>query len=198
MGKVDVDLLASYDYKLIPAANYIFQMRGNFLKTFIPFFQQQYNYLVGNSKEEVVIHYQSDLVEKEFANLLSQNRQRDVVVQRTTSGIHRDDFDFRLNGFELKRHGSQGQQKCFLIALKLAEFQCIAEAKKFKPILLLDDIFDKLDDERIHQLMRLVAQGIFGQLFITDARADRTQQIIHAEKLNAAIFKVENGQFGNE
>ncbi|MFM8833580.1 MAG: DNA replication and repair protein RecF, partial [Cytophagales bacterium] len=89
----------------------------------------------------------------------------------------------------------QGQQKSFLIALKLAEFQCIAEAKKFKPILLLDDIFDKLDDERIHQLMGLVAQGTFGQLFITDARADRTQQIIQSEKLQAAIFKVENGQF---
>ncbi|MFM7488341.1 MAG: DNA replication/repair protein RecF [Cytophagales bacterium] len=194
-GKVDADLLASYDYKLIPAANYIFQVRGNFLKTFIPFFQQQYNYLVDNAKEEVAIQYQSDLLDKEFPASLLQNRQRDVVLQRTTTGIHRDDFDFRLNGFELKRHGSQGQQKSFLIALKLAEFQCIAEAKKFKPILLLDDIFDKLDDERIHQLMGLVAQGTFGQLFITDARADRTQQIIQSEKLQAAIFKVENGQF---
>ncbi|MFM7429439.1 MAG: DNA replication/repair protein RecF [Flammeovirgaceae bacterium] len=171
-GKTDHDLLASYDQKLVPAANFIFKKRKDFLIEFFPFFQQHYNYLVGQSNEHVSIQYQSDLSGTNFATLLSQNLQRDIVLQRTSTGIHRDDFDFKINGFELKRHGSQGQQKSFLIALKLAEFQVIAEKKKFKPILLLDDIFDKLDDERIHQLMRLVAQGTFGQLFITDARAD--------------------------
>ncbi|MCA4900513.1 MAG: DNA replication/repair protein RecF [Bacteroidota bacterium] len=196
-GRVDQDLLASYDHRLVPAANYIFEARANFLKFFIPFFRDQYRYLVGDVGEEVSIEYQSDLREKDFAILLSANLQRDVLLQRTTTGIHRDDFDFRINGFELKRHGSQGQQKSFLIALKLAEFQAIAEKKKFKPILLLDDIFDKLDDERIHQLMRLVAQGQFGQLLITDARADRTLQIMETEKLNATIFRVENGKVTN-
>jgi DNA replication and repair protein RecF len=194
-GKTDHDLLASYDQKLVPAANYLFAKRKEFLIEFFPFFQQHYNYLVGQSNEQISIHYQSDLAGTNFSTLLSQNLQRDIVLQRTSTGIHRDDFDFKINGFELKRHGSQGQQKSFLIALKLAEFQVIAEKKKFKPILLLDDIFDKLDDERIQQLMHLVAQGTFGQLFITDARADRTQQIIKEARLESGIFKVENGQF---
>lgn len=196
-GKIDHDLLASYDQKLVPAANYLFTKRKEFLIEFFPFFQQHYNYLVGQSNEQVSIHYQSDLLGSNFSALLSQNLQRDIVLQRTSTGIHRDDFDFQINGFELKRHGSQGQQKSFLIALKLAEFQAIAEKKKFKPILLLDDIFDKLDDERIQQLMHLVAQGTFGQLFITDARSDRTQQIIESANLNASIFRVENGSFTN-
>lgn len=194
-GKIDYDLLAGYDQKLIPAAHYIFARRREFLKEFLPFFKKQYHYLVGDVKEEVGIEHQSDLQEKDFGTLLSQNLQRDIVLQRTSSGIHRDDFDFQINGFELKRHGSQGQQKSFLIALKLAEFQAIAEQKKFKPILLLDDVFDQLDDERIHQLMRLVAQGTFGQLFITDARADRTRQIIQSEGLQASIFSVVDGRF---
>jgi DNA replication and repair protein RecF len=197
VGRADQDLLASYDHRLVPAAHYIFEARASFFKFFIPFFRDQYRYLVGIVGEEVSIEYQSDLREKDFARLLSQNLQRDVLLQRTTTGIHRDDFDFRINGFELKRHGSQGQQKSFLIALKLAEFQAIADKKKFKPILLLDDIFDKLDDERINQLMRLVAQGQFGQLLITDARAARTLQIMETEKLNATIFRVENGKVTN-
>lgn len=196
-GKTDHDLLASYDQKLVPAANFIFAKRKEFLIEFFPFFQQHYKYLVGQSNEQVSIQYQSDLSGTNFLTLLSQNLQRDIVLQRTSTGIHRDDFDFKINGFELKRYGSQGQQKSFLIALKLAEFQVIAEKKKFKPILLLDDIFDKLDDERIQQLMHLVAQGTFGQLFITDARADRTQQIIQSANLNASIFRVENGTFTN-
>ena len=196
-GKIDHDLLASYDQKLVPAANYLFTKRKEFLIEFFPFFQQQYNYLVGQSNEQVSIHYQSDLSGANFSAMLSQNLQRDIVLQRTSTGIHRDDFDFQINGFELKRHGSQGQQKSFLIALKLAEFQAIAEKKKFKPIMLLDDIFDKLDDERIQQLMHLVAQGTFGQLFITDARSDRTQEIIKGARLESGIFKVENGQFAS-
>ena len=121
-GRVDHDLLASYDHKLVPAANYISQARAKFVHVFAPFFKQHYHYLVGNAKEAVGIDYRSDLLQKSFAALLAQNLQRDVAVQRTTIGIHRDDFDFSINGFELKRHGSQGQQKSFLIALKLAEF----------------------------------------------------------------------------
>lgn len=197
-GRVDYDLLASYDHQLVPVAKEISRARAGFINTLLPLFREHYHYLAGDVREQVSIEYQSDLLQNDYLTLLLQNLQRDVALQRTTTGIHRDDFDFRINGFDLKRQGSQGQQKSFLIALKLAEFQLIAEEKKFKPILLLDDIFDKLDDERIHRLMRLVANGMFGQLFITDARADRTKQIIQSEKLNAAIFKVENGHFVNE
>ena len=196
-GKIDHDLLASYDQKIIPPGNYIFAKRRDFLTEFFPFFKEQYLFLVDGSKEEVDIQYQSDLAKSDLAELLAKNLQRDIILQRTSAGIHRDDFDFRINGFELKKYGSQGQQKSFLISLKLAEFQAIAERKKFKPILLLDDIFDKLDNQRIHQLMLLVAKGTFGQIFITDAREDRTQQILKDANLDAKIFLVENGTFTN-
>jgi DNA replication and repair protein RecF len=194
-GKIDHDLLASYDQKIIPAGNYIFSKRKQFAVDFLPFFKKHYQFLVSDSKEEVHIQYRSDLEKSDFADLLSKNLQRDILLQRTSSGIHRDDFEFLINTYELKKFGSQGQQKSFLIALKLAEFQCIAEAKQFKPILLLDDIFDKLDDQRIHQLMLLVSQGTFGQLFLTDARQGRSQEILKEAKVTAQVFAVENGTF---
>ncbi len=196
-GKTDPDLVASYDQKIIPAGSYIFSKRKQFVVDFLPFFKKHYQFLVSDSKEEVHIQYRSDLEKADFADLLSKNLQRDILLQRTSSGVHRDDFEFLINQNELKRLGSQGQQKSFLIALKLAEFQCIAEAKKFKPILLLDDIFDKLDDQRIHQLMLLVSQGTFGQLFITDARQGRSQEILKEAKVSAQVFAVENGIFTN-
>ncbi len=194
-GNVDHDLLASYDQRIIPAGNYIFSKRKQFAIDFIPFFKKHYQFLVNGSQEEVHIQYRSDLEKVDFADLLNKNLQRDILLQRTSSGIHRDDFEFLINANELKKFGSQGQQKSFLIALKLTEFQCIAEAKQFKPILLLDDIFDKLDDQRIHQLMLLVSQGTFGQLFITDARQGRSQEILKEAKVSAQVFTVESGTF---
>ncbi len=193
-GKIDHDLLASYDQKIILAGNYINAKRNEFVIGFRPFLTRHYQFL-SESNEEVDIQYRSDLEKASFDSLLQINLQRDILLQRTSTGIHRDDFDFLMNGNELKKFGSQGQQKSFLIALKLAEFQCIAEAKQFKPILLLDDIFDKLDDHRIGQLMRLVAQGTFGQLFLTDARAGRSQEILNEANVLAQVFKVENGTF---
>ena len=194
-GNIDHDLLASYDQKLIPAGNFISQRRNQFIQNFLPILQQQYNFLIDGAKEEVRVDYRTDLVNSNFEDLLKKNLSKDIALQRTSSGIHRDDFDFIINENELKKFGSQGQQKSFLIALKLAEFQIIAEAKKLKPILLLDDIFDKLDDFRIHQLMVLVSQGKFGQIFITDARQGRSLQIVNDAKVKAQFFTVENGSF---
>jgi DNA replication and repair protein RecF len=194
-GNIDRDLLASYDQKIIPSGNYIFSKRKQFTINFLPYFKKHYQFLVKGSQEEVHIQYRSDLEKSDFADLLDKNLPRDIILQRTSSGIHRDDFEFLINANELKKFGSQGQQKSFLIALKLTEFQCIAEAKQFKPILLLDDIFDKLDDQRIHQLMLLVSQGTFGQLFITDARQGRSQEILKEAKVSAQVFTVENGTF---
>jgi DNA replication and repair protein RecF len=194
-GKTDPDLVASYDQKIIPAGNYIFSKRKQFVADFLPFFKKQYQFLVEGSREEVHIQYRSDLEKSDFADLLNKNLPRDILLQRTSAGIHRDDLEFLINQNELKRLGSQGQQKSFLIALKLAEFQSIAEAKLFKPILLLDDIFDKLDDQRIHQLMLLISQGTFGQLFITDARQGRSQEILKEANVSAQVFTVENGTF---
>ncbi len=193
-GKVDHDLLATYNDQIIPAGKFISKSRRDFLVEFLPFFKQHYHFLAGEAEEEVNITYRSDLETSDFGDLLKKNFQRDLMIQRTSSGIHRDDFLFTLNKGELKRYGSQGQQKSFLIGLKLAEFQSIAERKGFKPLLLLDDIFDKLDDLRIHKLMLLIAQGVFGQLFITDAREGRSKEILSAAKLDAKLFTVENGK----
>jgi DNA replication and repair protein RecF len=194
-GHVDQDLLESYDEKIILTADYIFKTRSERLLEFIPKFKQHYDFLVRESDEIADIHYKTDLTHGDFQTLLRKNLQRDLILQRTSVGIHRDDFLFTLKGQELKRVGSQGQQKSFLIGLKLTEFQILAEQKKMKPILLLDDIFDKLDDFRIHQLMKLVSQGTFGQLFITDARKGRSEQILKEAGIKACLYLLEKGTF---
>jgi DNA replication and repair protein RecF len=192
-GKIDYDLLATYDRHLVSAGKFINKLRREFLVGFLPRFKQHYHFLAGEASEDVNITYRSDLDTADMEELLRRNLQRDLMLQRTTSGIHRDDFLFALNNTDLKRFGSQGQQKSFLIGLKLAEFQSISDNKGFKPLLLLDDIFDKLDDLRIHKLMLLIAQGTFGQLFITDARQGRSKEILSAAKLQANLFTIENG-----
>lgn len=194
-GSVDQDLLDSYDDALIPAANFIHATRKSFLTTYQPLFEKWYKQLAGKeATENVSISYRSDLEEVDYADLLKKNLQRDILLQRTTSGIHRDDFLFSLNTGELKKFGSQGQQKSFLIGLKLAEFQMLAQATKKKPLLLLDDIFDKLDDTRIIKLMSLISDGNFGQIFITDARSGRSREILKEAGVKARIFEVENGK----
>lgn len=192
-GSVDQDLLDSYDARLIPAARFIFEKRRSFLMSYHPLFEKWYRQLSGTATENVSIAYRSDLEQADFAELLKRNQQRDIVLQRTSSGIHRDDFLFSLNTGELKKFGSQGQQKSFLIGLKLAEFQILEQATTKKPLLLLDDIFDKLDDQRINKLMTLVSEGSFGQIFITDARSARSREILKEARVKARIFEVDNG-----
>ncbi len=191
-GKIDLDLLEVYDQKLISTGNYIHQKRAEFLSSFLPVFEKHYAFLSGKL-EDVNIIYRSDSTGLDPGTLLRKSLKKDLAMQRTCVGIHRDDFVFVLNGYELKRIGSQGQQKSFLIGLKLAEFQSIEIAKQIKPLLLLDDIFDKLDDERIHKLVSLVIDGTFGQLFITDARPDRSKGLLKEAKVEAELFFIENG-----
>lgn len=194
-GKVDIVLLESYDMKMSEAAHYLFEKRKELLAAFIPEFKKHYSFLTENTGEEAGMSYTSDLEKKPLVQLLKDNWPRDQLMQRTSVGIHRDDFTFLLGGHELKRIGSQGQQKSFLIGLKLAEFRLLANEKGFSPLLLLDDIFDKLDDFRIHQLMRLVCEGAFGQIFITDARAGRSEQILKEAGISAGLFSLENNIF---
>jgi DNA replication and repair protein RecF len=158
-GSVDHDLLESCDRQLIPCGDFIMRTREDFLAGFSPYFQKHYSFLSGNGSESVSIAYRSGTDGQSLSDALSKNLNRDIALQRTTLGAHRDDFVFLLDGFELKRHGSQGQQKSFLVGLKLAEFDVLTASKKFKPILLLDDIFDKLDDDRIARLIGLVESG---------------------------------------
>lgn len=190
---IDRDLIESYDDRLSLSGSYIYSKRKEFLSSFLPEFIRHYQFLANESGELVSIEYESELHQSDFASLLKKNREKDCLLQRTTSGVHRDDFFFALQGSELKRTGSQGQQKSFLIGLKLTEFQVIADKKGTKPLLLLDDIFDKLDDQRIHKLMQLVAQGKFGQIFLTDARPARSEEILKEAGLEASVFRVEKG-----
>ena len=191
-GTVDIELLASYDHRICIAGNYIHQSRKSLLQEFISTFKKHYSFIAQES-EGVDIQYRTDLEQSDFATQLKNHIQRDILLQRTTCGIHRDDFLFTLNGHELKRFGSQGQQKSFLIALKLAEFNYIASRKETRPLILLDDIFDKLDDERIHQLMELICEKKFGQVFITDARPARSIEVLKAAGVLSQNFVVKDG-----
>ena len=119
--------------------------------------------------------------------------QKDIILQRTNIGIHKDDYLFEMDGYPLKKFGSQGQQKSFLIALKLAQFDIIQEEKGFKPILLMDDIFDKLDDHRIQKLTEMIEHHEFGQVFITDARPERTNHFLEKLSIEWKVITVDNG-----
>ncbi|WKN32628.1 DNA replication/repair protein RecF [Porifericola rhodea] len=187
------ELLDSYSDQLVDTGQQIYNYRKAFLEKFFPAFIQHYNNLSGQ-KEEVKISYQSDFEEEGFKEKFYRNYRRDMIVQRTTLGIHKDDYLFEINGFPVKKYGSQGQQKSFVIALKLSQFDVIKDEIKSKPILLLDDIFDKLDDFRIAKLSEMVAAHSFGQLFVTDARPERTYQIFKPIQADKKVFTIQQGK----
>jgi DNA replication and repair protein RecF len=184
--------LESYDKVLAEKGKLIYSRRQEFITEFSPLFQRFYTFIVEDEKAEM--NYASELNNTSFEEGLRTNRKKDLFLQRTSFGIHRDDYQFTLGGGDLKRLGSQGQQKSFVIALKLAQFEIIKKHKQFKPILLLDDIFDKLDDFRIARLLDMIKNDQFGQLFITDARPDRTSSLLREVNAPATIFTVRNGQ----
>ncbi len=186
---VDEDLLARYDTELIENGTFLAQARASFLQSLLPLLQTHYRHLTEHASEHATIVYET-LPAAEYGERLRQSVTKDVALGRTTVGVHRDEFHFVLDGHPLKRLGSQGQQKSFLIALKWAEFDLLSQHLSKKPILLLDDIFDKLDDKRIGHLMEGVAQGHFGQLFITDARPERTRQLMRLGNLTAHVITI--------
>ncbi len=192
-GTRDHDLIATYDEKIVVSGGFLFGRRKEFIQTFLTDVQQRYAFLTKGSREAAGIEYQSELGQIDFQAELSSRLDQDILLGRTTVGIHRDDFLFTLDGKELKRFGSQGQQKSFLIALKLAEFDCLKKKNGFTPLLLLDDIFDKLDDDRIVQLMKLVSGGSFGQIFITDARPGRSLEVLKGAGVKSQNFAIEQG-----
>ena len=188
----DPDLLSAYDSEILKLGTAVHKLRQDCLREFLPYFQNHYAEL-SDKRETVDIRYDSDLDHAEFETRFRQNFQKDQVLQRTEMGIHRDRYQFLINGFPVKKFGSQGQQKSFVVSLKLAQFDQIRELKGFKPILLLDDIFDKLDDLRIRKLMHLVSSDFFGQLFVTDARPERTMSIFKNINLPFKIFYIKKG-----
>lgn len=179
----DRDNIEIYDEQLVEFGERIFEKRKLFIKEFKPIFNRRYKHIIEKSegsqvKEEVSFSYKTQLEKMDFKTLLEQQLEKDRVLQYSSVGIHKDDLLFEINGYPVKKIGSQGQQKSFLIALKLAQFDFITKKSEVKPILLLDDIFDKLDDQRVGQLLHLVNDDSFGQLFITDTHDKRTEALI--------------------
>ncbi|RLD29762.1 MAG: DNA replication and repair protein RecF, partial [Bacteroidetes bacterium] len=183
----DQDTLDIYNQQLQDFGSLIHDKRTEFLESFLPIFLSRYEVIV-NGEETVSLVYLSQLQDQDLLSLLTENIQKDRLTQYTNFGIHKDDLVFEINGHPIKKFGSQGQQKSYLIALKLAQFDLIKMQKKVKPILLLDDIFDKLDDERVAQIITLVDDENFGQLFISDTHAERTEEIVKKVKQTYKIF----------
>ena len=173
----DDTTLSIYDEQLSLYGNAIYEERINFINHFIPLFQYQYE-TISKGNENVTLRYESSLSNKNFIDLLIENRQKDLSAQYTTQGIHKDDLIFEIEQNPIKKFGSQGQQKSFLIALKFAQYQIIKNQTNITPILLLDDIFDKLDSSRVSQIISLVSEENFGQVFISDTDFIRTENIV--------------------
>ena len=171
-GSKNLSLLDVLDEQLIKPGEYIFEKRKQFLISFLPAVKKLYTE-IAKQEEETELHYQSELNQCTFAELLHLNRQRDMAAQRTSGGIHRDDLVFNLNGQLFRNIASQGQRKSLLFALKLAEMDVLKENKGFAPLLLLDDVFEKLDEDRIANLLRRVCIENNGQVFITDTNQER-------------------------
>ncbi|MDW3208550.1 MAG: DNA replication/repair protein RecF [Reichenbachiella sp.] len=189
-GKVDKVMIETYDKPLIALGTDIAKKRKAFIKEFLPHLQSNYD-RISEKKERVNIDYNTKVLEKDFAQQYAKGLQKDVIMQRTNLGIHRDEYLFEIDNYLIKKFGSQGQQKSLLISLKLAQFEFVKSHLGVTPILLLDDIFDKLDDGRISQLMEIIGSDSFGQVFVTDAREERTRSLLQGKFEPMKIFRVE-------
>ena len=188
----DRDYLLAVDEQIAPLGQQLTLLRETFLAEYVPIFQRHYRQLA-DSREVVTLIYKSQLLGTDFAQLLRTNERRDFTLQRSTTGSHRDDFTFLMDEQPVKSHASQGQQKSFAIALKLAQFEMLAAKQHQKPLLLLDDIFDRLDDKRIARLLELVADETFGQVFLTDTNLERTDQALARVTIPILRFRVQDG-----
>ncbi|SHJ40635.1 DNA replication/repair protein RecF [Pseudozobellia thermophila] len=185
----DSTTLAVYNDQLETYGSGIFEKRLAFLEAFVPIFQEQHKAITGNN-EEVSLTYESKLLDERLSVLLESHIDKDRALQYTSVGIHKDDLSFGIEGHPIKKFGSQGQQKSFLIALKFAQFQFIKEQSRSTPLLLLDDIFDKLDEHRVSHIVALVNNDNFGQIFISDTHADRTEEVVRQIHQSYKFFKL--------
>lgn len=187
----DAELFDVFDEQLGSLNQFLFEQRNLFLAAFINDFECFYHKL-SKRQEQVHIHYRGSSIEQPQPDLFKLNRARDVQAGRSLAGVHRDDYDLLMNGELIRRMGSQGQQKTFLIAMKLAVFEVLKRQLQITPLLLLDDIFDKLDEERVTGLLQLVSQPPFGQIFISDARPERTLHLLSLQELDVEIIHLPN------
>ena len=188
-GNRDIPLLDVLDEQLLTPGNYIFEKRKQFLVSYLPDVKKLYTG-IAKQDEETELHYSSELNQCSFAELLHLNRQRDIATQRTTGGIHKDDLVFNLSGQLFRNIASQGQRKSLLFALKLAEMDVLKKNKGFAPLLLLDDVFEKLDEDRIANLLRRVCIENDGQVFITDTNDERLAQHLNDLKIQYQLISL--------
>lgn len=186
----DATTLEVYNQQLDEYGSFIFKKRKAFLEEFIPIFIDRYE-AISSGEEKVSLNYHSKLEEHTLLELLNKSIDKDRVLQYTSVGVHKDDLSFEIENHPIKKFGSQGQQKSFLIALKLAQFDFIKKQSKVNPILLLDDIFDKLDATRVEHIIQLVENQNFGQLFISDTHADRTEEVVKKISQSYQIIKLD-------
>ena len=187
------NLLDTYDEQILPLAQSIFQKRKVFIEEFTCLFNKKYQFL-SQDQEKVQLTYKSELEQENFGAIFRANRERDLILQRSDKGIHKDKYVFEIEGQAIKRFGSQGQQKSYIIALKLAQFETLHKKLGIKPILLLDDIFEKIDQNRIQKLTQMMKENVFGQVFISDAITSRVLDIFRTIKMPIEVFEIENAQ----
>lgn len=190
----DPTLIAIYNRQLIPLGQAIYTKRKKLLEKLEPIFKKLYQQIADSDSESVQIYYQSSLDKTSFEALLNATLEKDRILQRTTKGIHKDDLVTEINDLPLKRFASQGQLKSFILALKLAQYQLLQQEKVIPPILLLDDLFDRLDNQRVKHLLSILLQPDYGQIFITDTTPKRIYQLARTLGVNCTEFLIEHGR----
>ncbi|MCJ7448153.1 MAG: DNA replication/repair protein RecF [Bacteroidales bacterium] len=188
-GTFENEVLSIWDSQLVKYGSYVYKERDVLVNELIPVFQEYYS-MISSEKEEVTLSYRSHLSEGDFTEALQNSVDKDRILEYTTVGIHKDDLILEMNNYPVKSLGSQGQQKSYLVALKLAKFDYIKRKAGLAPILLLDDIFDKFDAERVEQIIRLVGNHRFGQIFITDTHQSRLHEILASHKTEYKLFRI--------
>ncbi len=191
--RFDAEMLGIYNEQLEQYGTPVFEKRTVFIETFSPLFIHYFQWLTGTEEVPGIV-YESSLINTNWTEGFEQTVAKDRAVQYTNFGVHKDDLSFQLNGQPLKRFGSQGQQKTYVIALKLAQFHCIKEQLGKTPILLLDDIFDKIDDLRVNKLMELINRNEFGQILITDTERSRLEEILNRISGEHKLIEIKKGQ----
>lgn len=190
----DPDVLAILEEQMAVEGELIYQKRDEFVRELTPVFQNYYS-RISQDREQVMLNYVSHCQRGPLLDVIRRDRHKDRAVGYSLHGVHRDDLEFTLAGHQMKREGSQGQSKTYVIALKLAQFDFLKRtASRTTPLLLLDDIFDKLDADRVEQIIRLVSDDSFGQIFITDTNRENLDRILQKGSFDYRLFHVENGE----
>lgn len=192
----DTSLFEIWEEQMVAHGHYIYNKRKEFIEEFIPIFQNFYSF-ISSGNEQISLSYLSQYDKYDVKKHIEETRQRDIILGYSTCGIHKDELEMQLDTYPIKRVGSQGQNKTYLISLKLAQFDFLKRIHKISPLLLLDDIFDKLDSERVKKIIELVSEDYFGQIFITDTNREHLDHILSQIDQPSSIFKVNNGSVLN-